>query len=121
MMTIASDVVANPFIRLYPHRTMQSYKPHPSYCIMVHELLFIAPFVLFILSKNVLFYYAEVFETFAYGPWYLLIWGIIAIPRYSRELKQRFSYTKNINLNWLRAIFLSFVFILILWIANSIC
>lgn len=31
MMTIASDVVDNPFIRLYPHRTMQSYKPHPSY------------------------------------------------------------------------------------------
>ena len=118
MMTIASDVVAIP---LYAFILIELCSPTSltRRTIIVHELLFIAPFVLFILTKNVLFYYAEVFETFAYGL-YFTIWGIIAIPRYNRELKQRFSYTKNINLNWLRAIFLSFVFILILWISNSI-
>ena len=118
MMTIASDVIIIP---LYAFILIELCSPTSltRRTIIVHELLFIAPFVLFILTKNVLFYYAEVFETFAYGL-YFTIWGIIAIPRYNRELKQRFSYTKNINLNWLRAIFLSFVFILILWIANSI-
>lgn len=118
MITIASDVVAIP---LYAFILIELCSPTSltRRTIILHELLFIAPFVLFILTKNVLFYYAEVFETFAYGL-YFTIWGIIAIPRYNRELKQRFSYTKNINLNWLRAIFLSFVFILILWIANSI-
>lgn len=118
MMTIASDVVAIP---LYAFILIELCSPTclTRRTIILHELLFIAPFVLFILTKNVLFYYAEVFEAFAYGL-YFTIWGIIAIPRYNRELKQRFSYTKNINLNWLRAIFLSFVFILILWIANSI-
>lgn len=42
------------------------------------------------------------------------------MPRYHRELKRRFSYTENINLNWLRAIFLSFVLMLALWIADSL-
>lgn len=117
MMTIASDVIIIP---LYAFILIELCSPTSltRRTIIVHELLFIAPFVLFIITRNVLFYYAEVVETFAYGL-YFTIWGVIAISRYNRELKQRFSYTENINLNWLRAIFLSFVFILILWIANS--
>ena len=78
MMTIASDVVAIP---LYAFILIELCSPTSltRRTIIVHELLFIAPFVLFILTKNVLFYYAEVFETFAYGL-YFTIWGIIAIP-----------------------------------------
>lgn len=118
MMTIASDVIIIP---LYAFILIELCSPTSltRRTIIVHELLFITPFVLFIITRNVLFYYAEVVETFAYGL-YFTIWGVIAISRYNRELKQRFSYTENINLNWLRAIFLSFVFILILWISNSI-
>lgn len=73
MMTIASDVVAIP---LYAFILIELCSPTSltRRTIIVHELLFIAPFVLFILTKNVLFYYAEVFETFAYGL-YFTIWG----------------------------------------------
>ena len=69
--------------------------------IILHELLFVAPFTLFAITRDMVFYYA--------------VWAAFAIPRYHAQLKQRFSYTENINLNWLRAIFFSFLFILVIW------
>lgn len=85
--------------------------------IILHELLFIAPFTLFAITKDIVFYYAEVLEAAVYGVSYA-VWAAFAIPRYHTQLKQRFSYTENINLNWLRAIFFSFLFILVIWIID---
>lgn len=87
--------------------------------MILHEALFIVPFVLFVLTANIIFYYAEVLEAAVYGVSYA-IWATFAIPRYHAQLKQRFSYTENINLSWLRAIFFSFLFILIIWIIDCI-
>lgn len=81
--------------------------------IILHELLFIAPFTLFAITKDIVFYYAEVLEAAVYGVSYA-VWAAFAIPRYHAQLKQRFSYTENINLSWLRAIFFSFLFILVI-------
>lgn len=85
--------------------------------IILHELLFIVPFTLFAITKDIVFYYAEVLEAAVYGVSYT-VWAAFAIPRYHAQLKQRFSYTENINLNWLRAIFFSFLFILVIWIID---
>ena len=87
--------------------------------MVLHEALFVVPFTLFALTENIMFYYAEVLEASVYGVSYA-IWATFAIPRYHAQLKQRFSYTENINLRWLRAIFLSFLFILIIWIIDCI-
>ena len=54
-----------------------------------------------------------------YGTWYL-IWTAVQIPRYNRHLKERFSYSENINLNWLRVILYSFYVILALWIVDCL-
>lgn len=40
---------------------------------------------------------------------------IFMIRRYHRQLKERFSYQENINLNWLLAILNTFFLILFLW------
>lgn len=85
--------------------------------IILHELLFVAPFTLFAITKDIVFYYAEVLEAAVYGVSYA-VWAAFAIPRYHAQLKQRFSYTENINLSWLRAIFFSFLFILVIWIID---
>lgn len=85
--------------------------------IILHELLFIAPFTLFAITKDIVFYYAEVLEAAVYGVSYA-VWAAFAIPRYHAQLKQRFSHTENINLSWLRAIFFSFIFILVIWIID---
>lgn len=79
--------------------------------------MFIAPFTLFAITKDIVFYYAEVLEAAVYGVSYA-VWAAFAIPRYHAQLKQRFSYTENINLSWLRAIFFSFLFILVIWIID---
>ena len=118
MMITATDVVVIP---LYAFILMELCSPASltRRAIIIHELLFIVPFVLFVVTRNVDFYYAEILEAFIYGLCYT-VWASLAIPRYNRQLKERFSYTENINLSWLRAIFLSFVFILALWIADSL-
>ena len=118
MMITAADVVVIP---LYAFILMELCSPASltRRTIIIHELLFIVPFVLFVVTRNVDFYYAEILEAFIYGLCYT-VWASLAIPRYNRQLKERFSYTENINLSWLRAIFLSFVFILMLWIADSL-
>lgn len=54
-----------------------------------------------------------------YGTFYL-VWTAVNIPRYNRHLKERFSYTENVNLNWLRTILYTFYIILGLWIVDCL-
>lgn len=54
-----------------------------------------------------------------YGTFYL-VWTAVNIPRYNRHLKERFSYTENVNLNWLRVILYTFYVILGLWILDCL-
>lgn len=85
--------------------------------IIAHELPFVLLPVLFITTKIEIFFYIDVIWAACYSVGYA-IWAIIEIPKYHRLLKQRFSYTENIDLNWLRYILLSFFVILALWILD---
>lgn len=79
------------------------------------------PFVLlpllFIFTRLFIFFYIEVAWTAIYGGGYA-IWAALTIPKYHKILKQRFSYTENINLNWIKVSLLSFFVILVLWIID---
>lgn len=83
--------------------------------------LHITPFALtllaFIISGNNIFFILEISLTAVYGFSYA-IYTIFAIKRYHTYLRQCFSYEKNINLNWLKAILFSFFGILSLWIID---
>lgn len=116
MIVTAADMVAVP---LYAFALIELCSPTSltRRTIVFHELLFIVPFVLLLFTRDVVFYYAMVLEAAVYGTSYA-IWAAFAIPKYNAQLKQRFSYTENINLGWLRAIFFSFTFILLLWIID---
>ena len=48
-------------------------------------------------------YYVNIALAGIYGLSYT-IWAVIEIPRYSRWLKKRYSYSENVNLKWLRII-----------------
>ena len=85
----------------------------------LHELPFVAlPLLLLVTGKDI-FYYILVGLGGIYGTYYL-IWTAFKIPVYNRMLKESFSYTENINLNWLRTILYSFYFILALWIFDCL-
>lgn len=85
----------------------------------VHEIPFLLLPILYLFTRLSIFYYADVIWAGIYGTGYA-VWTVVAIPRYHRLLKQRFSYTENINLNWLRIILFSFFVILSLWIAGCL-
>ena len=116
MLATAADMVTVP---LYAFVLIELCSPTSitRRTIVFHELLFVVPFVLFAITGDIVFYYAEVLEAAIYGIGYAM-WTVFAIPKYHAQLKQRFSYTENINLNWLRVIFVSFLFILVLWIVD---
>lgn len=54
-----------------------------------------------------------------YGTAYL-IWTHINIRIYNRKLKEMYSYTENIDLNWLRKILWFFFVLLAVWIADTL-
>lgn len=54
-----------------------------------------------------------------YGIAYL-IWTHINIKKYNRALKEQFSYTENINLNWLHKILWIFVALLAAWTVDTL-
>lgn len=118
MLATAADMVTVP---LYAFVLIELCSPTSitRRAIVFHELLFVVPFVLFAITDDIVFYYAEVLEAAIYGIGYAM-WTVFAIPKYHAQLKQRFSYTENINLNWLRVIFVSFLFILVLWIVDCL-
>lgn len=87
--------------------------------MVLHELPFILFPVLFVITHERLFYYADVMWAAVYGFRYAL-WTVVRIPKYHRMLKERFSYEENIDLNWLRYILLSFFVILSLWIVDCL-
>lgn len=87
--------------------------------IIIHELPFVVLPTLFIITGDNIFYLADVVWAAIYGIGYA-VWGILAIPRYHRRLKERFSYDENINLKWLRIILISFFVILTIWIIDCI-
>lgn len=118
MIMTVSDMVAVP---LYAFILIELCRPGTLTWrkIVLHELSFIVPMVLFVTTHISLFYYIEVAWACIYGFGYA-VWTIRTIPRYHARLRQRFSYDENINLNWLRIILGSFSVILSLWLIDCL-
>ncbi|MBP3534838.1 MAG: hypothetical protein J6J53_02360, partial [Muribaculaceae bacterium] len=87
--------------------------------MIIHEVPFVALPVLYGATGINIFYYVLVGWAAIYGTYYL-VWTYVNIPRYNRALKDRFSYTENVNLNWLRVILYTFYAILGLWIVDCL-
>ena len=87
-------------------------------CLLL-ELPFVALAVLFAVTGQEGYYSALVVLAAVLGNFYL-IWTLVQIPRYHRMLREHFSYTDNINLNWLRTILVSFYVILGLWLVSCV-
>lgn len=81
---------------------------------VMHEASFAVPLALYSFTDNVLWFDALAVWGFIYGTaTYVLMFFFI--NQYHRQLKDRFSYQDNINLNWLRGILSCFFVILLIW------
>lgn len=112
------DMVAEPF---YAFILIELCRPgHLTYKTMaLHEAPFVVLPVLLWVTGIEIFYDILVGWSAVYGLYYAA-WALIAIPKYHKLLRERFSYDENINLNWLRTILGSFFIILTLWVVDSL-
>ena len=123
---IYSDVLyINKIVSLYDSFIM------PAYFFMLYELcrpgrvrlrtviLLEVPFVilasLYTFTRWDILFYIVVAISVIVG-FYSAISTFVEIPKYNILLKQQYSYQKNIDLSWLRAIMISFFIILTFWL-----
>ena len=117
-LTSALDMVVVPF---YSFVLMELVKP--GWFNWTKALLLEVPFILlpvfFILTAHPIWYYILTGWGAVYGcTTFVLMFFLIS--RYHKQLKERFSYQENINLNWLRAILHSFFLILLVWTVSCV-
>lgn len=112
-LTSSLDMMIIPF---YSFVLMELVKP--GWFRWVKALMLELPFLLlpvfYIFTHNIIWFYVlSVWGTIYGCSTFILL--IFMIRRYHRQLKERFSYQENINLNWLLAILNTFFLILFLW------
>lgn len=85
--------------------------------LAVRSIPFVVTPLCYWFTKLDFIYYINIAMAGIYGLSYT-IWAAIEIPRYSKLLKKRYSYSENVNLRWLRIILYSFWIILGLWLID---
>lgn len=83
--------------------------------VLLLEVPFVILTALYSFTRWDILYYIVVAISVIVG-FYAAIWTLVEIPKYNRLLKQQYSYQKNIELSWLRAIMISFFVILAFWL-----
>lgn len=86
---------------------------------ILHEVPFVVLPLLYIITGHTIWYYIIAAWAVFYGSATLVL-TFFFISQYHRVLKERFPYEDNINLHWLRAILVSFFFILAAWTCSSV-
>ena len=87
--------------------------------VILHETVFIVLIAVLFITNAPIWFHCLVGWGAIYGIGTLVV-TLMLISDYHRQLKDRFSYQENINLNWLRGVLFSFFFILIVWTIASL-
>jgi len=114
-LTSALDMMIIPF---YSFVLMELVKPgwFGWMKAVVLELPFLLIPLMYVFTKSLIWFDVLTAWGAIYG-FVTLVLVIVLIRKYHRQLKERFSYQENINLNWLSAILYSFFLILMIWVA----
>ena len=112
-LTTALDMMIIPF---YSFVLMELVKPGWFRWMKAFflELPFLLLPIFYLVTRSLIWFYLLAVWGAVYGTvTFILLFFLIG--RYNRQLKERFSYQENINLNWLRAILHTFFLILAIW------
>ena len=112
-LTTALDMMIIPF---YSFVLMELVKPGWFRWMKAFFLelpFFLLPIFYWVTRSLIWFYLLAVWGAVYGTVTFILLYFLIG--RYNRQLKERFSYQENINLNWLRAILHTFFLILSIW------
>lgn len=83
-----------------------------------HMVLFAALSGTTIFTGSMTAYYVMLVAVVVYGV-SLSVYGLVQIPRYNRNLKDIYSFTDDVSLQWLVAVLVIFLSMLMLWLAAS--
>ncbi len=112
------DVVAVPFYALVLRELVR-----PSSVTSKTGVANIMPFVvasaLFLFTGWIEIYWLLIGSVSVYGIVYF-IWTHVNIGKYNRKIREQYSFTENINLNWLRMILWFFLGLLSIWIVDTL-
>lgn len=86
---------------------------------ILYELPFVVLLLLYVLTDHIFWFYAITACSVLCGI-ITFVLTFFFISQYHHALRERFSYEENINLHWLRAILVSFFFILAVWACSSV-
>lgn len=112
-LTTALDMMIIPF---YSFVLMELVKPGWFRWMKAFflELPFLLLPIFYLVTRSLIWFYLLAVWGAVYGTvTFILLFFLI--DQYNRQLKERFSYQENINLNWLRAILHTFFLILAIW------
>lgn len=113
------DIVAVPFYALILKELVR-----PGSVSLTASLANVLPFavagILYAVIGTGVLYWIMIAGAGIYGVYYL-IWTHFNIIRYNRQLKEQYSFTENINLDWLRKILWFFFALLAIWIVDTVC
>lgn len=112
------DIVAVPFYALILRELVRPGSVSPA-IVIANILPFVAISLAYIFSAAPLLYLLMIVGSAIYGVAYL-VWTLVNIRRYNRLLMEQYSYTENVNLNWLSSILWFFFALLALWILDTV-
>lgn len=118
MILTCLDIVAVPFYGLILRELVCSGSLTLR-TVMVNIGPFALLAALYCVTGMLIFYWLMIGGAAVFGTTYL-IWTHINIKKYNRRLKEQYSFTENINLDWLRKILWFFFVLLAIWIVDTV-
>lgn len=86
--------------------------------MVLHELPFLVLLVLFVCTSSTVVYYIDLAVSLFYSLWVTMLL-FRAIPVYNRVLRENFSNTENLDLEWLWKLLIFFIIFLAIWVYSA--
>lgn len=87
--------------------------------MILHEIPFLVLLALFAYTSSVIVYYIDLFVSLCYSLWVTMSL-FHAIPAYNRILRENFSNTENLDLEWLWKLLIFFIIFLAIWTYSAV-
>lgn len=112
------DIVAVPFYAIILRELVRPGSVSLK-VVAINLVPFVIMAILYVVTSLDWLYWSMIICAGVYGTAYL-IWTNINIKKYNRQLKEQYSYTENINLNWLHKILWIFFALLTVWTVDTL-
>ena len=87
--------------------------------MILHEIPFLVLLLLFVYTSSIIVYYIDLAVSLLYSLWVIMCL-FRTIPAYNRVLRENFSNTENLDLEWLWKLLIFFILFLAIWAYSAL-